>query len=61
MDQFFRGDKFGVKNRSAMTDADVDWYRSSMTQPGAATATLNYYRGLFDFQTLGTGQEEAWA
>jgi pimeloyl-ACP methyl ester carboxylesterase len=31
-------------NPAAFTDADLDVYREAMLTPGAATATLNYYR-----------------
>jgi hypothetical protein len=50
----------GVKNTAAITDQDIDWYRASFCQPGAATATFNYYRGLVRWQLWGDSKGPAW-
>ena len=61
MDSMFKaGSPFAVKNPGIMTDDDVAWFRAAITKPGAATATLNYYRALVDFTTNSKGDEPAW-
>ena len=42
----FVGDPMGIRNKGAMSDEDLAWFRHSFCQPGAATASLNYYRAL---------------
>eukprot|EP00775_Hariotina_reticulata_P004209 gene4209-4458_t len=37
MNEIFRGPKSGVKNKAALSEADVAWFRSAMCQPGAAS------------------------
>lgn len=51
----------GVRNKSSMSQADIDWFRSAMCQPGAPTATLNYYRALMEWVTISDPKDPAWA
>lgn len=50
----------GVRNTGVITDQDVDWYRAAFCQPGAANATLNYYRGLVRWQLFGDKDGPVW-
>eukprot|EP00879_Flechtneria_rotunda_P025013 GHRR01026542.1.p1 GENE.GHRR01026542.1~~GHRR01026542.1.p1 ORF type:complete len:202 (+),score=76.54 GHRR01026542.1:862-1467(+) len=59
-DIFFHGKTSGVKNKAAMSPADVDWFRAAILQPGAATAALNYYRSFVDFTTVSDPQDPVW-
>jgi hypothetical protein len=51
----------GVRNAGALREQDVDWFRAAFCQPGAATATLNYYRAFIRFQTVSDKDDPIWA
>jgi hypothetical protein len=38
------GSHLGPSSSNACNAADVEWYRQAFLKPGAATATINYYR-----------------
>jgi hypothetical protein len=42
MIEIFKGDAAGVKNKAALSDADLDWFRAAMCQPGAASGGSSY-------------------
>lgn len=56
---FLEGD-LGIKNKGAFTDEDMQWFRHSFCQPGAATAALNYYRALIRWQLFADSNDPAW-
>lgn len=56
---FLEGD-LGIRNKGAFTEEDVQWFRHSFCQPGAATAALNYYRALIWWQLFGDPDGPAW-
>lgn len=39
-------------NKAAFTDADIEAYKNAFAKRGALTASLNYYRNLFDPDTV---------
>eukprot|EP00300_Choanocystis_sp_HF-7_P037582 c53784_g1_i1.p2 GENE.c53784_g1_i1~~c53784_g1_i1.p2 ORF type:complete len:371 (+),score=56.38 c53784_g1_i1:10-1122(+) len=39
---------FGVRRPNALTAADIEAYKYSMSRPGALTATINYYRNVLN-------------
>lgn len=44
----------------AFTEQDLAWYRQAFCQPGAATATFNYYRALVRWQLFADRDDPAW-
>ena len=45
-------------DKTAFSQADLDAYRDAAAKPGALTATINYYRAVF--QNLFTGDRSGW-
>ncbi|NER81355.1 MAG: alpha/beta hydrolase [Leptolyngbya sp. SIO1D8] len=43
-------------NRSAISETDIQTYKTAIAKPGALTAGLNYYRNLLN----GSQQQQAW-
>ncbi|GIL49534.1 hypothetical protein Vafri_5730 [Volvox africanus] len=41
-----RSPEYSVRRHGVVSEADVEVYKAAMQQPGAATASLNYYRNL---------------
>ncbi|EIE18291.1 alpha/beta-hydrolase [Coccomyxa subellipsoidea C-169] len=39
------------RNKDAVSDEDVERYKQGFARPGAATASINYYRAFFDSET----------
>lgn len=60
MSKAFVDSPMGVRNAGAFTDQDLSWYRQAFCQPGAATATLNYYRALVRWQLFADRDDPAW-
>lgn len=44
MKAIFKGNFAGVKNKVNMTDEDIEAYMFAISQPGAVTCALNYFR-----------------
>lgn len=60
MHKVFMNSSMAIKNKGAFTDQDLAWFRSSFCQPGAATATINYYRALVRWQLFADRDDPAW-
>jgi pimeloyl-ACP methyl ester carboxylesterase len=52
MDACFRTGPAAVRNKGALTEADVEYYRVNLMQPGGATAMLRWYRAFMRTLTL---------
>jgi hypothetical protein len=50
----------GIKNAGAFSEEDVDWFRASFCQPGAAHSTFNYYRAFVRWQLFGDTNGPVW-
>jgi hypothetical protein len=60
MHKAFIDPPMGVKNSGALTEQDIDWFRHSFCQPGAATAALSYYKALVRWQLFEDKNSPAW-
>eukprot|EP00878_Enallax_costatus_P039959 GHUV01045906.1.p1 GENE.GHUV01045906.1~~GHUV01045906.1.p1 ORF type:complete len:178 (+),score=43.84 GHUV01045906.1:1177-1710(+) len=60
LDSMFTSQQYGCRNPSAITTADVDWFRAATCQPGAVTAMLSYYRALVRWSTISDRNDPAW-
>jgi hypothetical protein len=57
---FKAGSEFAMKNPGVISNDEVAWFKAAITKPGAATATLNYYRAFLDFNVNSKGDEPVW-
>lgn len=60
LDRVFVEGPMGVCNKAAITPEDMQWFKHSFCQPGAATAALNYYRAMVRWQLFADRDHPAW-